>query len=217
MNTFGIIVVCILILIFLNYLVSSHFNNKSVKLCDAKNNCDNYNVHAGHDDYNDAAFLMKEIQNRIDKLMHHLKNKYNINSKKTNEYINNRIKQLFSNYSNNNVFEISPRNTTGVTSYSDNKTKLILCMRKKEGKNNLHDINTMMFVVVHELAHIMNNRWGHTKSSNFWELFKFMLVNSIEIGIYQPVNYAIHPIIYCGLEITYSPIYDNSITTDSLY
>ena len=90
-------------------------------------------------------------------------------------------------------------------------------MRKKEGKNKLHDINTMMFVVIHELAHIMNNRWGHTKSSNFWELFKFMLINGIEIGIYEPINYAIDPIVYCGLEITYNPIYDTNITTDNLY
>ena len=216
MKVIGIVIVLLLMLIFMRYLSYSHFNNKSIKICDDKNKCDHYNVHAGHDNHNDAAFLMKEIRNRIDKLMNHLKTKYNIDSTNHNEYINKRVQQLFGNYNNNSVFEISPLNAEGVTSYSDNKTSLILCMRKKEGKNKLHDINTMMFVVVHELAHIMNNRWGHIKSSKFWELFKFMLINAIEIGIYEPVNYALHPIVYCGLKITYNPIYDTNLTTDKL-
>ena len=212
-----VIILIILVMMFLKYLKYSHFNNRSVKICES-GDCDHYNVHAGHEDYQDAAFLMKEIRNRTDKLITHLKNKYNIKcSKNETEYIGKRVLQLYDNYDSGNVFEISPNNSSGVTSYSDNKTKLILCMRKKGKKNELHDINTMMFVVIHELAHIMNNRWGHTKSSNFWELFKFLLVGSIEIGIYEPINYAITPILYCGLKITYNPIYYANLTIDNLY
>lgn len=212
----GVIIILFLFLI-IKILKYGHFNNREVILCDTKNKCDTFNVHAGHEDYNDAAYLMKEIRNRVDKLLNHLKNKYSISDSKNNKYLVNRIDQLLNNYDYNNIFEISPKNEMGVTSYSDNKTKLILCMRKKNKNSDLHDINTMMFVVIHELAHMMNNRWGHSKSSNFWQLFKFLLVNSLELGLYTPVNYSTNPIVYCGLEINYNPIYDNNLSIDNIY
>lgn len=218
MNKYIPVIFFVILLIYLvDYYTYSHFNNKSIEICD-DGKCDYYNVHAGHDDYQDAAVLMKEIRNRSDKLITYLRNKYDIKcSKKETDYVEKRIKQLYNNYDDDNIFEISPNNSNGITSYSDNKTKLILCMRRKDNKTKLHDINTMMFVVIHELAHMMNDRWGHSKSSNFWELFKLLLIGAIEIGIYEPVNYAIEPIVYCGLKITYNPIYDSNLTIDRLY
>jgi len=68
-----------------------------------------------------------------------------------------------------------------------------------------------MFVVVHELAHMMNDLWGHSEQSNFWYLFKFLLLNAVEIDIYKPVNYAVKPIVYCGLKLTYNPLFDNNL------
>lgn len=128
------------------------------------------------------------------------------------EYLHERIEQLVSHYSQNRLYEISPLNSSGVTSYSEDKKKLILCLRKKEpdanGVYELHDINTMMFVVLHELAHMCNNQWGHSKESNFWVLFKFLLTNAVECGVYQPINYGSKPIVYCGLSLTYNPFYD---------
>jgi hypothetical protein len=127
-----------------------------------------------------------------------------------NEYIQERIQQLLRNYDSGLIYEISPLNNAGITSYTQNKRKLILCLRKKEpnarGVNELHDINTVMFVNLHELSHMMNDLWGH--KMNFWILFKFMLTNAVECGIYKPVNYAQHPIIYCGLKLTYNPVFD---------
>ena len=131
------------------------------------------------------------------------------------EYLHERIEQLISHYSQNRLYEISPLNSSGVTSYSEDKKKLILCLRKKvpneQGVYELHDINTMMFVVLHELAHMCNDQWGHSKESNFWVLFKFLLVNSVECGIYEPVNYGPTPIVYCGLPLTYNPYYDSRL------
>jgi hypothetical protein len=126
------------------------------------------------------------------------------------ENIQERIAQLLRNYNPRDIFEISPMNSEGVTSYSEDKKKLILCLRKKEtdmqGRHELHDINTVMFVVLHELSHMMNAEWDHPLG--FWLLFKFMLLNAVEIGIYQPVDYSVHPILYCGLLLTYNPIFD---------
>jgi len=129
------------------------------------------------------------------------------------EYLQERINQLARNYNPSKIYEISPLNPNNVTSYTEDKKVLVLCLRKKEpnsgGEHELHDINTMMFVVIHELSHMMNNTWDH--HLDFWVLFKFMLLNSVEAGLYEPVNYELHPINYCGLWLRYNPIYDDSI------
>lgn len=129
------------------------------------------------------------------------------------EYIQERVDQLINHYNPKQIYEISPLNQSGVTSYTQDKQTLILCLRKKEknaqGENELHDINTIMFVVIHELAHMMNNLWGH--KMDFWILFKFMLMNSVECGIYQPVDYHKKPINYCGLVLSYNPLFDGVV------
>lgn len=129
------------------------------------------------------------------------------------EYLQERIAQLVRNYSPDRIYEISPRNTGDATSYTEDKRTLVLCLRHKKpnavGKYELHDINTMMFVVLHELGHMMNNTWNH--KLDFWVLFKFLLLNATEAGIYKPVDYSKYPINYCGLWLRYNPIYDNNI------
>lgn len=139
--------------------------------------------------------------------------KNNIGKFLESEYVQERVEQLINRYDAEQIYEISPLNKANLTSYTQDKKTLILCLRKKEknakGENELHDINTIMFVVIHELAHMMNDLWGH--KMNFWILFKFMLKNSVECGIYTPVNYANKPINYCGLLLTYNPLYDNIV------
>jgi hypothetical protein len=118
--------------------------------------------------------------------------------------------QLISNYNSDEIYEISPLNKQGLTSYTENKKVLILCLRRKAadlaGHHPLHDINTMMFVVLHELTHMMNSTWDH--HYDFWQLFKFVLENAVEAGVYTPVDYSRAPIVYCGLRLSYNPLYD---------
>jgi hypothetical protein len=139
----------------------------------------------------------------------------NISEIQTREYIQARVEQLMRNYDSDKIYEISPLNPQGNTSYAEGKKKLVLCLREKhpgdDGLHDLHDVNTMMFVVIHELAHMMNNLWGHDEDSNFWYLFKFLLVRAVEIEIYEPENYALRPIVYCGLKLTYNPLFDSRI------
>jgi hypothetical protein len=129
------------------------------------------------------------------------------------EYIQERVTQLVQNYNPNQIYEISPKNTGNATSYTEDKKILVLCLRHKEpnaqGNNELHDINTMMFVVLHELSHMANKSWGH--AVDFWALFKFLLLNASEAGIYSGVNYGVKPITYCGLLLHYNPLFDAKI------
>jgi predicted metal-dependent hydrolase len=93
------------------------------------------------------------------------------------------------------------------TSYSENKgQKIVVCLRDKKNppKYPLIDKNTVMFVMLHEMAHLMTETIGHTQE--FWSNFKRILGDAVQIGIYQQVNYAHSPVDYCGMKITDSPI-----------
>jgi len=129
------------------------------------------------------------------------------------ERIQQRVQQLVDNYHPETIREISPLNREGLTSYTEDKNRLVLCLRRKEadaaGRHPLHDPNTMMFVVIHELTHMMNDSWGHP--ADFWVLFKFMLQNAAEAGVYSPVDYSRHPVVYCGLPLNYNPYFDGRL------
>jgi hypothetical protein len=93
------------------------------------------------------------------------------------------------------------------TSYSENKgQKIVVCLRDKTKPPTypLIDENTVMFVMLHEMAHLMTETIGHTQE--FWSNFKRILHDAVKLGIYTPVNYAQSPVPYCGMKITDSPI-----------
>lgn len=89
------------------------------------------------------------------------------------------------------------------TSYSINKgEQLVFCIRDKLN-NSIHDINTLMFVAIHELAHIVTNELQHTKK--FWNNMKKLLHRAEDIGVYKYVDYSTNPIEYCGMMIDGAP------------
>jgi hypothetical protein len=93
------------------------------------------------------------------------------------------------------------------TSYSENKgQKIVVCLRDKTKAPQypLVELNTIMFVMLHEMAHLMTETIGHTQE--FWANFKRILGDAIQVGIYHPVNYAHTPTPYCGMMITDTPI-----------
>ena len=91
------------------------------------------------------------------------------------------------------------------TSYSENKgEKIVVCLRDKKAPYPLADENTVMFVVLHEMAHLMTTSTGHTPE--FWANFRRMLQDAIGAGVYTNVNYARTPTQYCGMTITDSPL-----------
>ena len=107
-------------------------------------------------DKEEAAKLLSQIRSRLKKLVDYLYT--NIKSYKNQE---ENIKRMKDNYRPNNITESSPGNS--YTSYSINKgEKVVFCLRSKDGRNTLTSLNTMMFVAIHELAHIMTKSIGHT-------------------------------------------------------
>ena len=117
------------------------------------------------------------------------------------------VKRLVEGYNPQRVMETLP--TSEFTAFSENKgEKIAFCLNtKREGVSNMIDEHTLMFVAIHELAHVCTKSIGH--KSEFWDNFKFLLENAKDANIHLPVDYKTKPAEYCGMNIKDNPFYDN--------
>jgi hypothetical protein len=114
------------------------------------------------------------------------------------------IEQLKNNLSETNtvVYETDP--SSQLTSYSVNKgEELSFCLKSKK-TNQLHDLNLLMYVAIHEMAHIACPEIGHGKL--FQKIFKKLAEEAVKINIYKKVNYSDNPVEYCGMILSSSII-----------
>jgi len=99
------------------------------------------------------------------------------------------------------------------TSYSVNKGESVhFCLRQRDGTEQLVDDNVMMFVAIHEMAHMITKSIGH--EPEFWNNFGWLLREAESKGLYKPTDFKSHPVMYCGVSITDSPKYDPSKDKD---
>jgi len=116
-----------------------------------------------------------------------------------------RVQRLVQKFNPTKISETLP--TSEYTAYSENKgEKLAFCLNKEKNGTQLININTLTFVAIHELAHIMTESEGHKQ--DFWQNFKFLLEHAKSANIYNPVDYKNNPEPYCGMKITDNPYYD---------
>jgi len=193
-NMFGLIIILFIILIALKmYSDSDVFNLRCiVSTVDGKKYCvrERENIQK-------ASNLLARTTEKLGYLVENVGQRY---PKREN------VDRLVNNFNPTTVKETLP--TSEYTAYSENKgEKLAFCLnKKKKENNNLIDSNTLMFVAIHEIAHIMTLSVGH--SEEFWNNFKFLLENAVELKIYTPVDYKKEPEGYCGMDITDNPYYD---------
>lgn len=94
---------------------------------------------------------------------------------------------------------------TNYTSYSVNKgEQIVFCLRSRDTQQKLVPLNVLMYVAIHELAHLMTKEIGHPPE--FWKNFKRLLNTAIDMNIYKKVDYANNPVNYCGLTIKSSVV-----------
>ena len=173
------------------YYIINMYNEKDlVKITSSVDN-KKYTVQI-KEDSKEAADLIAKIKQRIITLIEHMENTFGISDERVANLKNNfrpdRLKEGVS--------------TPGYTSYSVNKgEQIVLCLRNKD---SLVDINTMMFVVLHEMAHLASVSIGHTEE--FWNNFRWILEESINIGIYVKQDFEKKSVEYCGMDITSSPL-----------
>jgi predicted metal-dependent hydrolase len=114
---------------------------------------------------------------------------------------NHHIKKLSDRYSQETLIENVDKKE--YKAYSLNKgERIALCLENKDG-SLIKDTNLLLFVTIHELAHIMSDSIGHTKE--FWDHMRFLLEEAEKLSLYKPVNYKKEPINYCGMDVTSTP------------
>jgi predicted metal-dependent hydrolase len=186
-NNTLLIIVFIIILSFLFYQYRYYSNIETIV-----SNIDNRNYEVQiKDDALEAANLIATVRQRLILLVEHMNKIFPSNPKVI------RLKRNF----NPDVIKEGIDNPS-YTSYTVNKgEEIILCLRTN---NKLVDINVLTFVCIHELSHIGNETIGH--DDPFWEFFRELLIEAINIGVYIKYDYKTNPIKYCGMTITDSPL-----------
>ena len=147
-------------------------------------------------DKQEACDRMAEIHGKLERLIEHYKND-------PASVADPRVHVLITRFRPENMCENDL--DADSTSYSENKgDKIVICLRNKTPPYEFVDNNTVMFVILHEMAHLMTTTTGHTPE--FWSNFRRILQDGVKVGIYQEVNYARQPTPYCGMTITDSPL-----------
>jgi hypothetical protein len=140
--------------------------------------------------------LLAKISDKMEYLIEHLKTHHNDREN---------VQRIVSKFNPKKISETLP--TSKFTAYSENKgQKLAFCTNTKKNGDTLIDENTLTFVALHEMSHIMTKSIGHKKE--FWNNFRFLLHNAVDIGIYKPEDYKKQPKSYCGMYISDNPYYD---------
>jgi len=143
-----------------------------------------------------AADLLAKVTQKCKSLVAYMKEKHPDDP---------RVIKLVKGFNPKSISETLP--TSELTAYSENKgEKIAFCLNTTKRGDKLIDIDTLTFVAIHELAHIMTTSIGHKQ--DFWQNFKFLLENAKAANIYQPINYKKDPKQYCGMTISDNPYYD---------
>jgi hypothetical protein len=80
----------------------------------------------------------------------------------------------------------------GEKSYTINKQRVYICLKDKNGR--YYNRNMLVYVICHELAHVLCDEIGHTEK--FHEVFSDLLEQATNAGLYNP---SIPPLKnYCG-------------------
>lgn len=89
-----------------------------------------------------------------------------------------------------------------VAAYTISKSKIRICLKNKY--NKYEDENTMIFVMLHELGHLMSESLHHT--IEFKENFSFIVQKAIELNLYKFIPFSQNPTTFCGVDIKNSPV-----------
>lgn len=166
-----------------------------------------YYVQDAYKDKEEAAAMMSMLNKKILDVLLYMKKKKESGLYNYSPYLEGVVGRVLNNWNPERLYESPP--TAPGTSYTVAKgQKTVFCLRSKTNAS-IHSIDDMLFVGLHELSHMGDLNWGHKES--FWEVFKFILHEAQEAGVYTPKNYGATPIVYCGLNINYSPLYDPNV------
>jgi predicted metal-dependent hydrolase len=182
--------IIIALIILFAFLIYQYHYYSNIETIVSKIDNRNYDVQIKNDSQ-EAADLIAKVREKLILLVDHMYKTYPDDDN---------VKRLKKNF-NPDVIQEGIDNPS-YSSYTVNKgEKIILCLRTN-GK--LVDLNILTFVCIHELSHIGNETVGH--DDEFWDFFKELLTEAINIGIYIKHDYKTNPVEYCNMKITSSPM-----------
>jgi hypothetical protein len=141
----------------------------------------------------DAAALefLSELQNKVTKLVSYMQE-----NSLPDQFTANR---LYNSWAMCQLRETSSFDKS-IAMTIDKGTEIRICIRDN---NKFEDINTAMFVILHELAHIMSVSVGHTQE--FYQHFYYITHLASYLNLYVPENFMDSPKTYCGTTIKTTP------------
>lgn len=146
----------------------------------------------------DSADTLAIINERIQKLLNHLQQKYDINDPK-----NKFLLKLIENYHHGLLSEAA--NDNRFTTFTIDKQDIHICLRTRDKNEQLYNLDILMYVILHELAHLCNYDKdgnaiiGHGKEFRY--IFRILVLESMKIGVYKYINFREKPKEYCGIMI----------------
>lgn len=147
----------------------------------------------------ESANTLAEINKRTVQLIDHLHDKYSKDPSK-----NYWIKMLKKNYNSYILSEAAV--DSRYTTFTVDKSDMHVCLRTRDQTEKMYDINLLMYVILHELAHLcnfdINQNPIHGHGEEFKVIFKMLVVEAIRIGVYNYTDYNKQPLEYCGIMIS---------------
>lgn len=196
-----VIIICIICVIFIILYTNSY--REEIKVESIYDN-NKYIIRRGSlrtkEYLTESANTLAQINKRIELLIQHLGQKYSGDNSKIF------IKELKKRYKPSILSEAAVDKK--YTTYTVDKNDMHICLRTRDSYEKIYDINLLMYVVLHELAHLCNfNKNGEPiigHGNEFIEIFKFLVREAMLIGIYNYTNYQTNPQEYCGIVLNTS-------------
>ncbi len=142
----------------------------------------------------EAALILCQVNKRLKTFMNYLK-----------MYPQPGTDRLLERYSDLKIVESSD------SAYTINKSlgyfdKIHLCL-KRQGR--FFDIDTIMFVVIHELTHVMRDSLDlfNDHPRGFWRDNRMLLLEAEKAGVMKNINYGLSPVQYCEKKIASNPVF----------
>jgi len=196
MNIEGFIIIIMIIFIFVVF----YFKYSKKNMTYVKSDIDNQyylvrNVSDKQQASNTLAKLKQNILYLSDYIYQHINDDSNKDYKEYIERLHDRAK---------NIVIIESTEDSIYTSYSVNKgEEIVFCLRSRRNVNKLHDVNLMMYVVLHEISHVACPIYDN-HGPLFKKIFSFITNNAIKMGLYNKIDFEQNNEEYCGLMITSS-------------
>jgi hypothetical protein len=156
-------------------------------------------------DSKQAADVLAKLMNKLYQLVDFIIRDYKEGSDKEDDMFINYVRKIKQRLPYVKISETALNSS--YTSYSINKgEELVFCIRNKYDYK-IHNINELLYVAIHEIAHIGCPEVGHTEL--FKEINVYLLKKAVCYKIYRYIDYFMNNHDYCGLTLTSTILPDN--------